>query len=213
MPQQRSAKSKRVPPASGRILRAGAGFFQSRNNKWWVICFWWQLTYDITVHIIRLSLKEGCFEISVAKPIFHWLSFSNSPEILVLWMLGILSSSNLFVFLRNLAMPIQSFPGEVALFVGLDGEKPSSCEVLRFELPHVNEVNNLIVNPGFALEVFCFSKLLAATPLCGVTLLWDFFFWLPQVAIQSSMSGLIVNSVWELNSCPAGIIDHFFEAQ
>ena len=85
------------------------------------------------------------------------------------------------------------------MFVGLDGEKPSSCVVLRFELPHVTEVNNLIVNPGFPLEVFRFSKLLAATPLRGVTLLWDFFLppapaTFPQVAIQRSSMFLVLLS-------------------
>ena len=66
MPQQCSAKFKKFHQ------RLVASFvpvqvFQSRNNKLWVTCFWWQLTYDITIHIIRLSLKEGCFEISVER--------------------------------------------------------------------------------------------------------------------------------------------------
>ena len=30
-------------------------------------CFWRQLTHNITIHISRLSLKEGCFEINVKK--------------------------------------------------------------------------------------------------------------------------------------------------
>ena len=44
---------------------------------------------------------------------------------------------------------------EVALLVRLDGEHPSSCHtVLPFDLPQVNEIKNLVVNPGFALKVF-----------------------------------------------------------
>ena len=43
---------------------------------------------------------------------------------------------------------------EVTLFVRLDGEHPSSSHrISRLNLPHVNEIKNLIVNPGFALVV------------------------------------------------------------
>ena len=39
---------------------------------------------------------------------------------------------------------------EVALLVGLDGEYLSSGHtVLRFDLPQINEIKNVIVNPGF----------------------------------------------------------------
>ena len=52
-------------------------------------------------------------------------------------------------------------PEEVALLVGLDGEYPSSSyTVLRFDIPQINDIKNLSVNLGFALEVFRFSKLL-----------------------------------------------------
>ena len=53
---------------------------------------------------------------------------------------------------------------EVALFVGLDGKYPSSGHtILPFELPHINEIKYLVVNPRFPLEVFRFSKLLAVS--------------------------------------------------
>ena len=46
-------------------------------------------------------------------------------------------------------------PREVALLVGLDGRHPSSGHrVLPFDLPHVNEIKNLIVNSGFVLKMF-----------------------------------------------------------
>ena len=32
-----------------------------------VTCFWWQLTHNITVHIIRLFLKKSCLKINVKK--------------------------------------------------------------------------------------------------------------------------------------------------
>ena len=38
-------------------------------RRWCIIhtmtCFWWQLAHNITIHIMRLSLKQGCFEINV----------------------------------------------------------------------------------------------------------------------------------------------------
>ena len=50
------------------------------------------------------------------------------------------------------------------MFVGLHGKHPSSRRVVsRLELPHINEVNNLIVNPRFPLDVFRFSALLLAS--------------------------------------------------
>ena len=42
-------------------------FLQSCSNVWRMTCLWWQLTHNITVHILRLSLKKGCFEINVEK--------------------------------------------------------------------------------------------------------------------------------------------------
>ena len=36
---------------------------------------------------------------------------------------------------------------------------PSGHIVLQFELPHVGEIKNLIVNPGSVLKAFHFSKL------------------------------------------------------
>ena len=70
----------------------------------------------------------------------------------------------LFVFLLFVLETSQYPSGlcleEVALLVSLDGEHPSSSHiVLRFDLPHVNEIKNLIVKPGFVLKMFRFSKL------------------------------------------------------
>ena len=60
--------------------------------------------------------------------------------------------------------PSSLCPEEVALLVGLDGKYPSSGHIiLLFELPRVNEIKNLIVNRGFPLEVFRFSKLLVVS--------------------------------------------------
>ena len=60
--------------------------------------------------------------------------------------------------------PSGSCPEDVALLVGLNGGYPSSGhKVLRFDLPQINEIKNLIVNPRFPLEVFRFSKLLVVS--------------------------------------------------
>ena len=56
-----------VPPVSGGTVHAICRFLQSCGNFLWMTCFWWQLTYDITIHTIRLSLNEGCFEINADK--------------------------------------------------------------------------------------------------------------------------------------------------
>ena len=53
---------------------------------------------------------------------------------------------------------------EVALFVRLDREHPSSGHVLsRLDLPHVDEIETLVVNPGSVLQMLCFTKLFAVS--------------------------------------------------
>ena len=57
---------------------------------------------------------------------------------------------------------IASFSWYLDLFLRLlAGKYPSTCYViLRFELHQINEVKNLVVNPGVPLEVFRSCKLL-----------------------------------------------------
>ena len=53
---------------------------------------------------------------------------------------------------------------EVALLVILDGEHPlSGHTVVWFDLPHVNGIKDLTVNPRFVLKMFRFSKLFVVT--------------------------------------------------
>ena len=90
---------KDVPPASGGIVHAICRFLQSSSNLWRITCFWWQLTHDITVHIIRLPSKKDCFEINVKKiPTFA----GNSSEILVLCLSWKPLSTHLAYALRKL---------------------------------------------------------------------------------------------------------------
>ena len=58
---------KDIPPASRGIIYALCKFLQSGSNVWWMTCFSWWLTRNITVHIIRLSLKKSCLEINMKK--------------------------------------------------------------------------------------------------------------------------------------------------
>ena len=63
---------------------------------------------------------------------------------------------SLSVFLLRVLEASQHSSGfcleEVTLFIRLDGEQPSSSHIMcRFDLPHVNEIKNLIINRGFAL--------------------------------------------------------------
>ena len=101
-------------------------------------CFWWQLTHDITVHIIRLPLKKGCFEINVEK----------IPTLLAaIWQLirnpGLVDAResvcwlSFCLVLQTSQYPSGLCPEEVALLVSLDGEHPLSGHiVLRLDLPH-----------------------------------------------------------------------------
>ena len=81
------------------------------------------------------------------NPNFCWLSFGNSTKNLCLVGTGNRSVGNLWkLHSTHLAFA----PREVALFVGLHGKHPSSRRVVsRLELPHINEVNNLVAKQGF----------------------------------------------------------------
>ena len=156
---------KNVPPASGCIVHAIFRFLQSCSNTWRMTCFWWQLTYGMTIHMIRLSLKKGCFEINVEKiTTFAGCHLATHPKSWSCGSKGIGLYVILLLVLETSQYPSSLRPEEVALLVSLDGEYPSSGHmVLRFDLPQINEIRNLIVNPGFPLEVFRFSKLLVVS--------------------------------------------------
>ena len=71
-----------VPPASRGIIYAMSMFFlQSCSNITRMTCFWWQLTHNITIHTIRLSLKESCLKINVTNvPTLAGCHFATHPE-------------------------------------------------------------------------------------------------------------------------------------
>ena len=125
-------------------------FFQFCSNVRRMTCFGWQLTHDITVHIIGLSLEKSCFEINMKKiPSFtgcHLTTHSKS------WSCGRRRISLLVILL--FVLETSQYPSglcleEIKLFVRLDGEHPSSCDISsRLDLSQVDEIKNLVVNPG-----------------------------------------------------------------
>ena len=154
-------------------------------------CFWWQLTYDIRIHIIRLSLKKGCCEINVEKiPTFAGCHLATHPKS---WSCGSRRSGLQVIVL--LVLETSQYPS---------GLCPEEGAVLRFDFFQINEMKNLIVIPGFPLEVFRFSKLLVAPS----------YFRRCFLSCTGSPLGpcsLTVNSFREFNLCAAGIVDHFIE--
>ena len=124
-------------------------------------CFSWQLTHNITIYSVRLPLKECCLKINAKNvPTFadcHLATHPNSRSCgsgricLLIFLLFVLETSQ---YQSCLCLE------EVALFVRLDGEHPSSRNIIsRFDLPEINKIENFIVNPGFVIQVFCFSEL------------------------------------------------------
>ena len=145
---------KNVPPASRGIIHAMCRFLQSCSDVRRMACFCWQLTHNITTHTIRLSLKESCFKINVKDvPTLAGSRVATHPKS------GSCGSRRfcLLIFLL-LVLETSQYPSclfcleEVTLFVCLDGEHPSPSHIIsRLNLPHVDEIKNLVINPGFLL--------------------------------------------------------------
>ena len=137
-------------------------FLQSCSNVRRMSCFWWQLTHNITFHIIGLSLKKSCFEINMQKrsdPLLAAISqLFRNQGLVETW-----ESVCMYSFYlswkplnTNLAFALRKMPCLSVLMVST----PSSCHIIsRIELPHVDEIKNLVVNHGSGLQMFCFSKL------------------------------------------------------
>ena len=84
-------------------------------------------------------------------------SYSNAKRITCF---GRLSADILSVFLATSQYLSSLCLQEITLFVRLDGEHPSSGHIIsRLDLPHVDEIKNLVVNPRSGLQMFGFSKL------------------------------------------------------
>ena len=105
----------------------------------------------------------------------------------------------LLLVLESSQYPSRRYPEDVALLVGFKGKYPSTCYViLRFELPHFNEVK----------KPHCQSRISTR------------FFWAlapaacPQVAIQRSSMYLVwelsVTSLRHSHSCTLGLVVKLF---
>ena len=169
-------------------------------------CFWWKLTYDIRIHIIRLSLKKGCCEINVEQiPTFAGCHLPTNPKS---WSCGCRRIGLQVILL--LVLETSQYPSVLC---------PEEGAVLRFDLP---QIKNLIVIPGFPLEVFRFSKLLVApsyfrrcflsctgSPLGPCSCCFS----TGGHTTFQHVSGLTVDSSWDFNLCAAGIVGQFTKAQ
>ena len=143
----------KVPPAWRRIIHAMTRFLQSCSDIRRMTCFWWQLTHNIAIHTMRLSLKESCLKINVKNvPTLagcHLATYPESGSCGSRWIRRLI-----FLLFVSETSQYPSFLSlkEVALFVRLDGEHPSSAYIIsRFDLPQMNKIENFIVKPGFVL--------------------------------------------------------------
>ena len=118
-----------------------ASFFNVATILWWMTCFWWQLAQNITIHIIGVSLKRGCFEVNAEKiPTFAGCHLATHPKSRSCGRRGICLQV-ILLFVLESSYPSRFCPEEVALLVGFRGTYPPTCYViLRFELPQINEV-------------------------------------------------------------------------
>ena len=123
--------------------------------------FWWQLTHYITIHTIRLFLKESCLQIKVKM--FQFLLaaiWQTHPTSRTCGSKGICLLIFLLSVLETSQYPSCLCLEEVTLFVLLDGKHRSSGYTIpRFDRPQINKIENFIINPGFVFQVFRFSKL------------------------------------------------------
>ena len=112
-------------------------------------CFWWQLAHNITIHIIRLSLKKGFFWDECGKiPTFAGCHFATHPKSKSSGTRRICLQVILVFVLESSEYPSRLCPVEVALLVNFLKSTKSK---------------NFMVNLGFPLDVFRFTKLLVVS--------------------------------------------------
>ena len=113
---------------------------------------------------MRLSLKKSRFEINMQKIqsiLGKLLPFDNLFEIQVLWNQSNQSVSIFCLSWKPLNTHLDFCSAEVALLVRLNGEHSSPCHIIsRLDFPHVDEIKNLVVNPGSVLKMFCSANCL-----------------------------------------------------
>ena len=107
-------------------------------------------------------MKKGGLEINVKDvPTLAGCHLTTRPKSGSCGSRGICLLISLLLVLETFQYPFCFCLEEVALFVRLDGEHPySGYMISRFNLCQMNKIEEFVVNPGFLLLVFCFSKLL-----------------------------------------------------
>ena len=119
-------------------------------------------------HKTALPLKKGCFEINAKKiPTFAGCHLATHPISWSCGSRGIGLLGILLLVLETSQYPSGLCPEDVALLVSLDGEHPSSGHiVLRFDLPHVNEIKKPRCQPRI-----CTQDVSLQQNACGILVL------------------------------------------
>ena len=136
-------------------------------------CFWWQFTNNITVHTIRLSLKESCLKINVKDlQTFAGCQLATHPKSRSCGIRRICLLMLLLFVLVTSQCPSGLCLEEVALFVCLDGEHPSSGHIIsRFNLPHVDRDQKTRWQPKI-----CTLDVLVQQTACSIPVLLERMF-------------------------------------
>ena len=184
-----------------------AGFFSLLQYIRWMTCFWLQFTHNVSFHTIRLSSKESCLKINVKNgPTFAGCHLATHPKSGSCGSKGIRLLIFLLFVLETSQYPSGLRLEEVTLFVRLDGEHPSSSHrISRLNLPHVNEIKNLIVNPGFAGASFRVRDLILALVLACLSA--------GSHSAFQHVSGSTINSSRNFNFHITEIVGPFIEVQ
>ena len=165
--------------------------------------FSWQLTHNITIHIIRLSSKERCLKINVKNvPTLSGCHLATHPN------LGVVEAGESLCWYSFLfVLETSQYPSCLCLdtlIVRLDGKHPSSGSIIpQFDLPQINKIENFVINPGFVFQVFCFSKLFV---ISSYFFCWGFlsctrspFRFKGRHTLCQHISSSTVNSCWNFN--------------
>ena len=124
--------------------------------------FWWQLTHNITIHTVRLSLKESCLKIHVKNvPSLTGCHLATYPKsrscggsriCLLIFLLFVLETSQ---------YPSCFCLDAITLFVRLDRKHPSSGYIIpRFVLSHCSNTSRIRPSTPFRTSTCMLQKLL-----------------------------------------------------
>ena len=148
-----------------------------------------------------------------------------SPEIRVFWkQRGVCLLMFLLFVSETSQYPSCLCLQEVTLFVRLDGKHPSSGYIIsRFDFSQINKIEDFVFNPGFVLQMFCFSRLFVISSSffsCGFLSCTGSLFCLNACCLSAGrhtlfqhISSLTVNSFRNFNLYITEVIGHHIEVQ